>query len=255
MLTLKESLKHYKTTELRKALSNYNKSVKISGYSKLSRSDLENLIVLNSSKFQHLILEKAPEEKKKVKKPMEKKEEVKKEVMKPMEKKEEEKLDFTEKKNLLSQFNQLFEYDSNLPSSYVYNKYLNLNDVARKAVFDSLKRYYESIQDNYMKWTKGVLLNDDLKTYSENENDIKTVESEIKTNQSFKTKKALEKGRIKNQELKTKLILLKDRKNRLQNRIDEYTKNIGIVKNLTFYTDKDFKIFNDIRQSEKSKLI
>jgi hypothetical protein len=93
MLTLKESLKHYTTVQLRKALSNYNKEVKISGYSKLERSDLENLIVLNASKFQHMILEKAPEEKKKVKKevkkPMVKKEE-KKEV-KPMVKKEEKK--------------------------------------------------------------------------------------------------------------------------------------------------------------------
>jgi predicted RNA methylase len=107
MLTLKESLKHYKTTELRKALSNYNKSVKISGYSKLSRSDLENLILLNSSKFQHMILEKAPEEKKKMKKekvmkPM-KKEEPKKE-----QKKEEKKEDFKlEKEKIIKRLDQI----------------------------------------------------------------------------------------------------------------------------------------------------
>ena len=114
MLSLKESLKHYTTVQLRKALSNYNKSVKISGYSKLARSDLENLIILNASKFQHMILEKAPEEKKKVKKPMVKKEEKpvvkeeeKKEV-KPMVKKEEKPV-VKEEENILKNIDNNFK--------------------------------------------------------------------------------------------------------------------------------------------------
>jgi phospholipid N-methyltransferase len=110
MLTLKESLKHYTTIELRKAFTNYNKSVKISGYSKLERSDLENLILLNASKFQHMILEKAPEEKKKMKKEKPKKEqkkEEKKEVI-AMIKKEEKKEDFKlEKEKIIKRLDEI----------------------------------------------------------------------------------------------------------------------------------------------------
>jgi hypothetical protein len=68
MLSLEESLKHYTITQLRKAVSAYNKGVKITGYSKLERSDLEKLILMNKSKFGHLVLEKAPEKKHLVKK-------------------------------------------------------------------------------------------------------------------------------------------------------------------------------------------
>jgi hypothetical protein len=80
MLSLEESLKHYTVQQLRKEIANYNKGVKIIGYTKLQKNDLEKLILMNKSKFMHLVLEKAPEKKEATKKEVKKKEVMKKEA-------------------------------------------------------------------------------------------------------------------------------------------------------------------------------
>jgi hypothetical protein len=89
MLSLEESLKHYTITELKKAISVYNKSVILTPYSKLSREEIEKLILMNKSKFIHLALEKVPEKKEVKKKESVNKEEKKPEPVKKAEKKPE----------------------------------------------------------------------------------------------------------------------------------------------------------------------
>lgn len=161
MLSLKESLKHYTTVQLRKALSNYNKSVKISGYSKLARSDLENLIILNASKFQHMILEKAPEEKKKVKKPMVKKEEKpvvkeeeKKEV-KPMVKKEEDidkyTIDFDKITKYGYRISELTHSNNKdfLPDDEILNTFNSFNPREKKSALSATMDYYYIVQKKF----------------------------------------------------------------------------------------------------------
>jgi hypothetical protein len=95
-IDLKNAIKMLSLTVLKKEISDFNKVVKINGYSKLKRNEIEKLILKHSDNFQHLILKakeiSKPKEKKEVEKPKEKKEvekpKEKKEVKKPKEKKE-----------------------------------------------------------------------------------------------------------------------------------------------------------------------
>jgi hypothetical protein len=85
-----ESIKLLPLTVLKKELSDFNKSVKISGYSKLNRDGIEKLILKHADKFQHLIAKAKEHKKEKVVKPTEKKE-VEKPTEESIEKKEVEK--------------------------------------------------------------------------------------------------------------------------------------------------------------------
>lgn len=139
MLTLKESLNHYTTSQLKREISKYNKTVKIAGYSKLDREGIIKLMLYNERHFTHLKLDKIPE-------PVKKGRKNKKEV--ELKKKIEEtskKLDELYNKKMEIMKLDFFKKDTENRNNY-YSNTQALNDAKEKLKKTKKKDKKESYQ-------------------------------------------------------------------------------------------------------------
>ena len=215
MLSLEESLKHYTVQQLRKEIANYNKDAKLNKtvLSKIERNDLEKLILMNKSKFMHLVLEKAPEKKEVKKKEPTKKEVMKKEVMKKEEEADSEKIrQIRIESNKINSRNLAGTETGTLYlSKKLKDMYNALNETEKKVIDDDgvFKRNIDTVLNNVIKDN-----NDKIKDLKDEipflKNKLKNLQSSIQSNKEFKTKKALENGKQKNIKLDKDMQELKD---------------------------------------------
>jgi hypothetical protein len=257
MLTLKESLNHYTTSQLKKEISKYNKSVKIAGYSKLNREDIIKLMLYNERHFKHLILDKVPEP---IKKGRKNKKEVKKSKVKlevkPVE--PEVKVDEKIKNEEIVKLNEIIKSSrssdiGNFRLNKVFNEaYKYLNDTEKEKYFRTIKDIYESFREKLLKQLDGKdnyginqITNLEREIFKL-EKHIPALEEMIKNKKNLKTKKARENAlpviAKYEQEIKDSEENIKD----LSYRLDKIKEEIKKAKEISFNTINDFSKYQTL---------